>query len=465
MRLAWMARVAFAALITVCTVISFAMGGGFLARLVALQLGPSFLVLAAGQITVGAVVAAGIFAATALFGRFYCSLLCPLGFFQECIGYLHKRQTKASNLKWTRYLIAALSFGLLAGGWAVGFKLFEPVTRSGSMISTAFVLMPEYLTGGSGSSLPGWPIIVAGIATFSALIMLVAWKNRLYCTALCPIGTVLGLVGKFSFFRIRFTEKCAGCGKCAVACPTGCIDLEARQVDSERCVVCLDCLTACRIKGISYSRKSRVFSNAAASSSPSRRAFLGKSVIVAAGALVAGYGAKEMVRSIAAAGERLAERVLPPGAGDPDSFYRRCTGCQLCVASCPTGIIKPSMLGFGPVYLDYTNGCCDYDCTVCGSVCPTGALERLSLNNKRYTRIGTGEVRLDVCRVIANGEPCDLCSKACPAGAIYMGEGSTGLLVPEVNSYHCIGCGACLAACSARPKAITVKAIGVQQLA
>lgn len=456
------ARLVFAVAFTVLIVISIAFGGGSLAGLLTLQLGPSLLALAAGQTTAGLAVVAVIFAATVVFGRFYCAWLCPLGIFQECIGYLKKQKTKALNPRHVRYIIACISFLLLAGGWTIGFKMFDPLTRTGSMVSTAFVLVPQIFVADPHGY--GWLAIIAGTVSFIGFVALGVWKNRIYCTAICPVGTALGLLGKFSVFKIRFTDSCAGCGKCEAVCQMDCIDTEARQIDSERCITCLNCLSVCRVNGISYSLKPHSPSQPVAPADAARRTFLGTGAVIAASVLVSGHGLKGVVRTLAVAGERIAGKVLPPGAGNPDLFYQRCTGCQICVASCPTGIIKPSMLGFGPVYLDYSTAACDYNCNKCGSVCPTGALEKLPLEEKRYTRIGIAEVELNKCLVATTNEPCDLCAKACPVGTIFMVEGSNGLPVPEVNAYHCIGCGACHSVCPSHPHAVVVKAIDEQHL-
>ncbi len=170
------------------------------------------------------------------------------------------------------------------------------------------------------------------------------------------------------------------------------------------------------------------------------------------------------VWSLALAGEGAANKLYPPGSGDPERFFRRCAGCQLCAATCPAGIIKPTLLGFGPVHLDYSAGCCEYDCVRCGSACPTGALERLSVDDKHYTRIGVASAELGLCRVVAEHEACDLCARACPPGAIYMADGPDGIPIPEVNTFHCIGCGACQSVCPVRPRAITVEPIGEQRM-
>jgi ferredoxin len=426
-----------------------------------IQFGPAIMTLATRFTFAVLAIAIGILLGTILFGRYFCAVLCPLGTIQDAMGALRKSGVSVPNLKWIRYGVTAVSCALFLAGWNIGFRLLDPFSRVGSAMSG---IRDTLVAVWSGAGTVSWTAVLGGVLPLAVLAGLVLWKKRIYCTALCPVGTILGLFAKNSLFGMRFTNACIACGQCASSCPTGCIDACNRHVDRERCVLCLACISACRSKGLAYRRQSWQSHPQPDSVDASRRVFLAKGMAAALGVFAAGSGMLGLTNFTSMAGEDHSGRIYPPGAGHPDRFYQQCTGCQLCAAKCPTNVIKPTWLGFGPVRLDYSAGRCDYDCAECGSVCPTGALQKLSLDDKRYTRIGQAAVELILCRVATDNVPCDLCAQACPVKAIYMVDNPQGPPAPEVNAFHCIGCGACQHICPVRPRAVTVASIGEQQL-
>ncbi|MDR1536109.1 MAG: 4Fe-4S binding protein, partial [Planctomycetota bacterium] len=378
--------------------------GGVAADAMRFAVGPAFMRTATMFTVSGMAIAAFALAATVVFGRFPCAALCPLGTIQE-IADRKKRLCNVPNLKWFRYAAAAVSLILVTGGWNRIFGLIEPFSRIGAMLSSgrAFLLEPMGFR-------PFAAFLIGCVAPLCLVVGLASWKRRVYCATICPVGSILGLFSARGVFGVRFAEACSGCGKCERICPTGCLDASRRAVDTERCILCLNCLGACPNGGIGYGRTSRT---ALPAPDASRRAFLAKGIMVVAGAVAAGAELRKLTESPAFAGGEPAGRIYPPGAGDPSRFQRACTGCRLCAASCPTGIIQPTGFGFGPVRLDYSHGACDYNCNRCSAVCPTGALQPLSLADKRYLRIGRAEVDLNLCRVVTESAPCDLCAKAC----------------------------------------------------
>ena len=444
-------------------ILVFSIGGEYVSRFMAMQFGPAFVSLATGFTEFALTAVVLTLAATVVFGRHYCAILCPLGIFQSVIGAVFGKNSKQnSNYPKLRYGILCISCLLLVAGWTVGFRLFEPLSRFGFITATITTSLSQWGTQGAYWSISH--LVIGGLLPVAALIFLVVWKGRIYCTAICPVGTLLGLCARHSRFRIRFTDACGNCGKCELECPVGCIDAKARVVDSERCVRCLRCFSACKSGGIIYSQTHRALSFLPEIPNPSRRVFLAKSATAAIGVIAIGTVGQGTVRALVATNNCLRNRILPPGAGDSARFARLCTGCQLCVANCPTGIIKPTALGFGPVYVNYSTGGCDYNCTRCNNVCPSGALRPLSLEDKRWLQIGEVVFERSACIVVSTGEPCDLCAKACPVKTIFMNDDpETGLAIPEFNTFHCIGCGICRSVCPAEPKAITVQAVESQQ--
>lgn len=445
------ARIALSAAALLISILTFVFAGSALAGFASLQFGPALLAVSAGLSVLGMTVMVGTLVLTLFFGRVFCAVLYPLGALQEGIGVLFRNKAGVvPNAKTLRYGIAFLAFAGLAGGWGIGFRLLDPFSRFGAVVF-------------SGISVTGGTItyaVIGGLLSLFAIGVPVYCKRRIFCTAVCPVGTLFGLLSCHSLYRIRMGEGCASCGRCQRECPTGCIDAASRTIDNERCVLCLNCLSLCTTGGIGYSQMwfgAKPVNTATVDGA--RRAFLAKGVAAAVGVAAAGCGLRSAIGADAVAGEA-GGGILPPGAGDAARFDRLCTSCQLCASSCPTRIIRPTWWGFGPVRLNFDAGRCDYECARCSAACPTGALRRLSLADKQWLRIGEATLDEALCRIAADGEPCDLCARACPTGAIYQ---PVPQHLPEVNAYHCIGCGACQSVCPTTPKAVTVGAIDSQQ--
>ncbi|MEA4863011.1 MAG: 4Fe-4S binding protein [Victivallaceae bacterium] len=426
-------RIGAAALFFGAMSAAFAGTGGVLLRLPHLQVAPAILkCLAAFSLGALATVAV-IGLVTLFFGRVYCAVWCPLGILQDAAGFLSRRRCRTMpNYAKTRYAVAGVAFGLLAAGWSAGFLLLDPYSNFGRIASFTF----------------------GGVMVLAIVAALAVWRRRIYCTAICPVGTLLGLIARFSVFKLAIGSQCVRCGKCATVCPAGCIDAFAGTIDNERCVRCMNCVAACPLGGIGIAKP---FSAGGVPVDASRRAFLlcGGALLtgLAAGAVVARTGMSKLAAFVGVGG------ILPPGAGNPDRFAAKCTACQICTANCPSGIIVPAPGGAGPVSVDLSRGACRYDCARCSQVCPTGALRPLSLEAKRRTRIAGAEFNPRHCIVFQESVPCGRCAGACPTGAVTLRK--NGAPRP-VNAALCIGCGACQAVCPAPVKAMTVHAIGEQ---
>ena len=149
--------------------------------------------------------------------------------------------------------------------------------------------------------------------------------------------------------------------------------------------------------------------------------------------------------------------IAPPGSDNGKRLRARCTGCNLCVAKCPTNVLKAATLEYGlsgtmmPV-MDFARGSCDKDCTRCGEVCPTGAIRRLSKEERAKTKIGQASLVAgweNLCLAHKENYPCGLCAKHCPYGAITMVGEKKAPHHPSVDARKCVGCGACLHVCPA----------------
>lgn len=443
-------RFAIAIAIVVAVAAYLVVGAKTFSFLISVQPGPLLVWFLAGATGISAIVIGALVVSTAFFGRYFCAVLCPFGTVQDVvIAYRPNRRTSIPNLKVWRYAIAGLSIVMLVGGWAVLFRILDPFSRFSAFVAAVIGGLKAPATFSLGA-------LLGGIAPMIILMMAARWKKRIYCSSFCPVGTLLGLVSRVGIYGLRVHDSCIGCGACEAVCPTGCIDIEARNIDPERCLLCLGCISVCPKGSISYTRKHTPSPGEYASINESRRRFLIAGTGFTVGVVSAGVGLSGVIQSLAQAAEKTHGLILPPGAFDAARFARQCTACQLCAAHCPAKIIKSSPLGFGPVRLDYGQSGCSYDCVACSEVCPSGALSRLDLVDKQWLKVGEAVLDPNQCAALKDGVPCELCEKSCPKGAIFMMDGPGGIKVPEVAAFHCIGCGACQAACPTLPKAITV---------
>jgi ferredoxin len=193
----------------------------------------------------------------------------------------------------------------------------------------------------------------------------------------------------------------------------------------------------------------------------SRRSFIASNL---AGALALGASTPLLAAAAVKTAGSGARIISPPGSRGTRRFTSQCTACQLCVSACPSHVIEPSLLAYGTLNgllkprLNFDHSFCNFDCTVCGEVCPDGAIEPLSRDTKHTTRIGVAEVTLSRCIVITEDTACGACAEHCPTAALQMKQGSARFAQPEVSAQYCIGCGACQYACPAHPeKAVIVR--------
>ncbi len=447
---------------------------------------------------------------TLLFGRIYCSVICPLGVMQDGFNWLRglfgKRACRNNRFHYseprnrTRLAILVIFIALLlAGGvWAFVAKVIAPYSSFGRIVAT--LLAPVYdwcnnllaaqseaaetYTYYSVDGSTAWSAVVAGVAA-TTFIVLAVWsflRGRDYCNTVCPVGTVLGLLSRWSVFGIVIdTDKCINCGKCGKRCKASCIDVKNHWVDNTRCVDCMDCIGNCSTGAISYTLRPKHVKVAtksvkpqAATSEPkkvqpteeSRRQFL------VTGAILAGTAAVATAQHVSDGGlakldvktdpERR-QRITPPGSISWDNFAAHCTACQLCINQCPNLVLTPSteLETLMMPTVSYLNGYCRPECNVCSTVCPTGSIVALLPEERKMVSVGLAEVDYDQCVAAAFGTSCGNCVRHCPVEAITMVAVDPahphGRQRPVVNPALCIGCGACEHLCPTAPiSAITV---------
>lgn len=367
---------------------------------------------------------AGIVLITFLFGRFYCSTICPFGILQEFAALIfRKKNTPQKNLP-IKYFIAALTFGALIGGSALLIRYIDPYTIFGSAVSLS----------------------VFGLVLTFAVLALVFFKNRFFCTNICPVGAVLGLLSKISVNKIYIDkETCASCGLCAKDCPSGCINQKEKSVDNETCVKCLKCFKSCPKGGIKFGRQPK---SEVKFSLKRREIILTASTLVVLGtALKAGV---EIGKNFA---KKVRDIILPPGAVNTNRMANKCLNCNLCIENCPNKILAKADKDFPAVNVDYSQGegFCKYDCNECSKVCPSGAIKRITIKEKQKTRIAMAMIKKDKC------SGCGVCNYDCPTDAISKGADGKSY----VDGSKCIGCGRCKISC--KFDAIEIFAINEQK--
>ena len=432
-------------------------------------------------------VVAVLLALTLLFGRVYCSVICPLGVMQDIISWIHGKTKKKNRFRfsyspainWLRYGVLALFIVALVAGLHSLVALIAPYSAYGRIASN--LLAPVYQLGNNffawiaeraGSyafySTEVWirsgATFAVAAATF-AVVAVLAWKHgRTWCNTICPVGSVLGLFSRFSVFApVIDTEKCRNCGLCGKQCKSSCINMKEHEIDYSRCVACMDCIETCKEGAIHYAcryGKKGSPSPAQGNVDKSKRAFLVSSAI--ATTAVAAKAQEMKVDGGLAEIERATKperqtRLVPAGSLSLKNFADHCTACQLCVSVCPNQVLRPStsLMTLMQPEMSYERGYCRPECTKCSDVCPAGAIRPISVEEKSSTQIGHAVVCLDNCVVNTDEVSCGNCARHCPAGAISMvrknPDDPKSLRIPVVNEERCIGCGACENLCPARP--------------
>ena len=480
-------------------------------------------------LTLGAIGFVVVIVLTLLFGRVYCSSICPLGILQDIISWFSKKfkKKKARNFKLTkphnklRYgllILAILSFAL---GSVFVVNLLDPYSNFGRIIS--FFVKPlviwfnnflSFLLG-KANIYALFPVEVKPISLMVfmlqfGILLVILWMSvfhgRLFCNTICPVGTFLGFLSKFSLFRIRFDEStCTHCGLCGNACKASCLDVNEQIVDVSRCISCFDCLTVCASNSVVFSAKRPKFTKEDSIKDPdltkvvpdlSKRKFIFGTIAFAFGTIGISRSqstlqSQDTLKSLNArvaqdtgfitpqasllstVAENREFPVCPPGGSSIDNFNDKCTACNLCVVACPSDVLQPAFFEYGlkglmQPRMDYWKGYCNFECFRCMDVCPTGALLPIELETKKLTQLVIATFIKDNCIVHTEKTDCGACSEHCPTKAVKMVpyEEDDRLVIPEMEDEICIGCGACEYACPTIPyKAIFVNGNSEHKLA
>ncbi len=436
-----------------------------------------------GIFTGGALFFVIIILLTLLFGRVYCSSLCPLGTFQDITTgvskvFKSKKERRFSYTpprNWLRYSILSATVLFFIGGISYPIALLDPYSNWGRISNELISRSEQLIHNGLALIFPNdifyrsYAFFALGSFLFallftSAVIILSSRKGRLYCNTICPVGSLLGLISGGSLFRpVIDSNSCTNCNVCVFKCKAQCIDLSTKSIDATRCVACFNCMQSCSNGGIKYEYSWR----SKRSSDPGKRntlialGILGGSLIAKATNLGPVFSSKPKVTGI-----------TPPGAGSTERLKKNCTACHACISACPNNIIHPATAEYGvdgillPV-LSFNHHFCSFECNECTKVCPNDALKSLSIEEKQLTQVGQVQFYLEKCIVHTDGTDCGACDEHCPTKAITMVPyGNEGLYIPSVNVNLCIGCGGCEYICPAIPdKAMVIHALPVHGIA
>ena len=415
------------------------------------QFGPGLLRLTSGLFlgTLAAVMLIAI--ATLLFGRIYCSVLCPLGILQDGIAFLAqliqgKAHSRYRFLDTRPVKYGVFLFVLILGAAGVMLPLIALLPSSNFFTFVSNVILRFFCTTDPKVGTPSYYCVnppaeafCFSLGVFALVAALAAWRGRVYCNTLCPVGAALSLAGRAPLWRITLSQDmCVCCGMCEAACKGGAINAKKKSVLAENCVMCFNCIPACRRGGVKLEFRPKD----APKCDLSRRHFIG-----AAGGVVAGAGAALIARKFEKAlpPQSCHTPAMPPGAGNSKRFHEKCVGCGICIRECEGRVLAPSigqygLKGFMQPVVDYSRGSCVYTCNRCSNVCPAGALLPLTLEVKQTTRIGIASVNANTC------VGCGICASKCPAHAIAVVR-LNGKNLASVNADCCIGCGVCEDVC------------------
>jgi len=380
---------------------------------------------------------------TIIFGRFFCSWVCPFGSLHHFVGFLgNRKKTVAQKIRLNKYrkaqcikyliLIFILFMAAFPSiGATLQTGLLDPIpliTRSFNLLLLPIADRTANLVSETTRFYEGaWLILTI----FLTAVLLNLTIPRFYCRFICPLGALFGITSRFAVWRIgKNQSECVNCKLCEQTCEGGCEP--SGNIRISECVLCLNCRQDCKDELISYQTKPSL---AGEIKNPdiSRRGFVLS--------LTSGILAVPALRLSNKLGSNWYHKVIrPPGALSEEEFLKRCIKCGQCMRICPTNVIQPGGIKGGlenlwtPVLNNRIGSSgCQLNCVACGQVCPTSAIRPITLAEKLGTdefadvgpiKLGTAFVDQNRCLPWAMDKPCIVCEENCPLSpkAIYTQE-------------------------------------------
>ena len=434
--------------------------------------------------------------ATVFLGRVFCGWICPLGTLNNMAGLLKKQRIKTPTVNWYRFKYYVLFFLLTSSLFSLQLTgIIDPISLLIRSFSLAVYPLFSYATASVFDTFytinsPFLVTISEFVFTllkklflpfqqplflqsafmgllFFLLLGLNLWERRFWCKYLCPLGALLGICSRYAFLKKSVSEGCNACGACARTCQGNAAPDEREGWKNTECLYCMNCDDLCPQNAVRFGFMKK---------QPVAGMDLGKRRVI--GSIVSGIVAVPLMRitPLARAGVSDPKLIRPPGSLEEKQFLRRCVKCGECMKVCITNGLQPTFLEAGiegmwsPVLVPRI-GYCEYRCTLCGQVCPTGAIKKLDPSEKEKVKIGLAMIDKGRCLPYAHATPCIVCEEVCPTPkkAIWFEkvkvknrDGKELILnQPRVDLELCIGCGICEAKCPVLGQpAITVTSIG-----
>ncbi len=427
--------------------------------------------------------AIGVIIATVILGRVFCGWVCPLGTINNMIGALQKRRPRRAPLNWhwlkyglLIFLITSSLFSLQLAG------MIDPISFLIRSLSLTVFPSLSFATKALFDTIFGWNIPgLVHVSEFIYAIFKKLWlpfqqpfflqsvflgflfviilslnllEKRFWCKYLCPLGALLGVLSRFAILQRSVSEGCNSCGACSFDCQGGATPDQKEKWHQTECMACMNCDDACPRDAVKLGFFKKT---------PSAPIDLGKRRIV--GMILSGLAIVPMMKITGInkqAGASDPRLIRPPGSLDEKQFLARCVKCGECMKVCITNGLQPTFLEAGPEgiwspVLIPRIGYCEYRCTLCGQVCPTGAIKRLELPQKEKVKIGLAMIDKGRCLPYSHSTPCIVCQEVCPTPkkAIWLEEakvmnvsgGMVNVKQPHVDLELCIGCGICETKC------------------
>ena len=442
-------------------------------------------------------------ALTWVFGRAFCGWVCPMGTLIQLAEHLPVRRRKRvmETNRWHRsqvikfYGLAALLVAALFGmQWSGVLDPLSLAVRSLGLVVLPAIEMglrpvfeAAYLHDPIGISAITEPIyehLQGGLINFNqphfhqafflgmvffGVLGLSFLRYRFWCRILCPLGALLGVIARFGLFRIYQSDACTQCHRCLFDCQGAAEPETATGWRPTECVVCGNCTAACQQHGLRMGFGAPRLRLPAIPPEKPQPAMAGaqvtrRHVLLSAGAGLASVPLMRLGESSVRPNPVL---IRPPGARPEPEFLQLCVRCGECMKVCLTNGLQPTFLeagleGFWTPRLVPRIGYCEYNCTLCGQVCPTGAIRRLQPEEKRKVRIGIATFDTTRCLPYAFGTTCIVCEEHCPTSpkAIWFEEAEVRdengarkiVKQPRVSIERCIGCGICETKCPVRDR-------------